>query len=159
MRLAIVALGSLLLAACGGAIADSPKDRTAAIEAVTAANAAKDRAMIARDREALARFYTEDYQVIDGRAGIHDKKNQVDFMTNSVELLKADSDQVKVEMLAPDTALVTGRLTGRYRMDGKESDFVERYTGIWVRQGQEWRVRHEHGSMLPEQGKKDGSSG
>ena len=156
MRLAIIIMGSLLLAACGAEVAAKPEDQKAAIEAVTAANSAKDRAMIARDREALAGFYTEDYQVIDSRAGIHDKKNQVDFMTNSVELLKADSDQVEVDMLAPDTALVTGRLTGRYRMEGKVSDFVERYTGVWVRQGQNWRVKHEHGSMLPE--RKDGNS-
>ena len=158
MRVATVLMGSLLLAACGSAVADKPENRTGAIEAVTAANAAKDRAMIARDADALAGFYTDDYQVIDARAGIHDKKNQVDFMTNSVELLEARSDQVKVEMLAPDAALVTGRLTGRYRMDGKESDFVERYTGVWVKQGQGWRVKHEHGSMLPEQAKKDGNS-
>jgi hypothetical protein len=50
-------------------------------------------------------------------------------------------------MLAPDAALVTGRLTGRYRMDKRESDFVELYTGVWVRQGETWRVRHEHGSL------------
>lgn len=158
MRVATMLTGLLLLAACGMASADKPEDQKAAIEAVTAANAAKDQAMIARDAEALASFYTDDYQVIDGQAGIHDKKNQVDFMTNSVELLKAESDQVKVDMLAPDTALLTGRMTGRYRMDGKETDFVERYTGVWVRQGRDWRVKHEHGSMQPEQPKKDENS-
>ena len=151
-----VTIGLLMLSACNAAVTDAPRERQSAIEAVTAANAAKDRAMIARDAEALAAFYTEDYQVIDSRAGIHDKKNQVDFMTNSVELLSADSDQVRVGMLGADAALVTGRLTGRYRMNGKESDFVERYTGVWVKQGEEWLVKHEHGSLLPEQGKKEG---
>ena len=159
MRVATVMMSSLLLAACGAAVADEAQDQQAAIAAVTAANAAKDRAMIARDPEALASFYTEDYQVIDSRAAIHDKKNQVDFMTNAVELLSAESDEVKVDMLAPDAALVTGRLTGRYRMDGKESDFVERYTGIWVKQGQDWLVKHEHGSNLPDQSNNDGNTG
>lgn len=158
MRVALLIMGSFVLAACDAAVDDKLQDGKAAIQAVTAANAAKDRAMIAREGQALAGFYTEDYQVIDSRASIHDKKDQVDFMTNSVELLKADSDEVKVGMLAPDAALVTGRLTGRYRMDGKESDFVERYTGVWVKQGQRWRVQHEHGSMLPEQTNKDGNS-
>lgn len=150
MRIAAAIMGSLLLTACAEAVADKPQDRKGAIEAVTAANAAKDRAMIARDPAALASFYTEDYQVIDSRAEIHGKTNQVDFMTKSVELLSADSDQVKVEILAPDAALVTGRMTGRYRMDGKVSGFVERYTGLWVKQGEAWRVKHEHGSMQPE---------
>lgn len=157
MRRATLVMGSLLLAACGSAGAE-PEEDPAAIAAVAAANAAKDRAMIARDPEALAAFYTEDYRVIDDDATIHDKKDQVAFMTQSVELLKAESDEVEVDMLSPDAALVTGRLTGRYRMDGKESDFVERYTGVWVRQGQDWRVRHEHGSMQPQPPAGDGGA-
>jgi ketosteroid isomerase-like protein len=150
MRVATLLSSSMLLAACGSAVVEKPEDQRAAIEAVTAANAAKDRAMIARDAKALASFYTDDYRVIGNDAQIHDKKDQVDFMTNSVELLKADSDEVEVEMLAPDTALLTGRMIGRYRLDGKESNFVERYTGIWVKKGQAWRVKHEHGSTQPE---------
>ena len=155
MRFATMVIGSLLLTACNPAGADKRQDDSTAIEAVMAANAAKDRAMVGRDAKALAAFYTDDYRVIDSRADIHDKENQVSFMINSVELLEADSDEVKVEMLAPDAALVTGRLTGRYRMDGKESDFVERYTGLWVRQGQHWRVKHEHGSMQPQPTEKE----
>ena len=121
---------------------ESPKD-------VLAANAAKDEAMIARDPERLARFYTNDYLLIDDDAALHDKPDQVQFMTQNVELLKARSDDVKVTMLAPGAALVTGRLTGRYRMDGKESDFTERYTGVWLREDGRWRVKHEHGSLVP----------
>jgi hypothetical protein len=70
-------------------------------------------------------------------------------MTQSVELLRAVSDDVQVTMLSPDVALLTGRRTGRYRMDNKEADFVERYTGVWLRQGKDWHVKHEHGSMEP----------
>jgi hypothetical protein len=39
-------------------------------------------------------------------------------------------------------------------MEGEESGFVERYTGVWVKQGEVWRVKHEHGSMQPDQTKK-----
>lgn len=149
MRGALMAMGAMLIAGCGPTAADNPGEGRTAAEAVISANAAKDRAMIARDAEALAAFYTDDYRVIDNRAEIHDKQNQVDFMTKSVELLSAKSDEVAVEMLAPNAALVKGRLTGRYRLDGKEADFVERYTGVWVKQGESWRVKHEHGSMEP----------
>lgn len=157
MRIISAIIASMLLAGCTKA-ADKSHDQKAVIDAVTAANFAKDRAMIRRDPQALASFYTEDYQVIDSQADVHGKENQVDFMTRSVELLNAGSDQVKVEVLSPDAALVTGRMTGRYRMDGKETNFVERYTGIWVRQGDRWRVKHEHGSMQPDETTK-GESG
>ena len=157
MRVATVIFGSLLLGACGAAVADKPRaeDEKALIEAVTAANAAKDRAMVAGDPAALASFYTDDYRVIDDRAGIHDKSNQVDFMTKSVDVLEARSEAVEVDMLSPDAALLTGQMTGRYRMNGKEDDFVERYTGVWVKLGQNWRVKHEHASILPKPEDKD----
>ena len=147
MRLIASMFAGLVLAGC----APSAPDEKAVTEAVIAANAAKDEAMIARDAAALGAFYTDDYSIIDDKAGIHDKKDQVEFMTQQVELLEARSDEVRVTMLAPDAALVTGRLAGRYRMDGKEADFTERYTGVWVREGGTWRVRHEHGSLVPEE--------
>jgi ketosteroid isomerase-like protein len=52
-------------------------------------------------------------------------------------------------MLGPDAALLTGRFKGRYRMGGKEADFTERYTSVWVREGKDWRVKHEHASLVP----------
>ncbi|HEU4497971.1 MAG TPA: DUF4440 domain-containing protein, partial [Sphingomicrobium sp.] len=59
-----------------------------------------------------------------------------------------------VAMLGPDAALVTGRFIGRYRYKGTETDFTERYTSIWVRDGERWRVMHEHTSIQPaEEGK------
>lgn len=145
MRLAIPLFASLLIASCD----DSRPAPPDAQVAVAAANAAKDAAMIAGDAAALERFYTDDYQVIDDDANVHGKSDQLEFMTRTVSLLRARSDDVRVTMLAPDAALVTGRLVGRYRMGGEESDFVERYTSIWVRHGDAWRVRHEHGSLVP----------
>ena len=71
-------------------------------------------------------------------------------MTTKVDLLDAKSDDIKVTPLGPDAALITGRFTGRYRMDGKENDFTERYTSIWQRTEGDWKVRHEHASLLPE---------
>jgi len=154
MRVATIVL-LLLVSACDGAqreqVASAKIDGAAeeAQNAVLTANAAKDGAMIARDATRLERFYTDDYLLIDDDAALHDKQDQVRFMTQNVELLRARSDDVKVTMLAPEAALVTGRLTGRYRMGGRESDFTERYTGVWLRQDGRWRVKHEHGSLVP----------
>ena len=145
MRPAISIFALLMLSGCG----EARHDQAAARDAVIAANAAKDQAMIARDAARLARFYTDDYLLIDDDANVHDKRDQVQFMTQNVELLNARSDDVQVTMLAPDAALVTGRLTGRYRIDNQESDFTERYTGVWVRRGEDWQAKHEHGSLVP----------
>ena len=124
-------------------------DQAEALKALEAANAAYDKALIDGDAKALARIYTDDFQIVDDDGAVHGKQDQIDFMTRKVDLLSATGDDVRVTMLGPDSALVTGRFTGRYRMDGKESDFVERYTSVWVRQNGEWKVRHEHASLLP----------
>ena len=117
--------------------------------ALLAANAAYDKALIDGDADALRRFYTDDFLIIDARAQVHGKADQVRFMTEQVDLLKGETDDVRVTMLSPETALLTGRLVGRYRMDGRENDFTERYTSIWVRDGEHWRLKHEHSSLAP----------
>lgn len=139
----VVAMG--LLAACNQSsiVRDNPEDQ------LRAANAQYDRALINGDAAALNRYYTDDFQIIDDKGAVHDKKNQVQFMTEQVDLLHARGDDIRVTMLGPDSALVTGRFLGRYRYKGKEENFIERYSSVWVRKGDQWRIRHEHSSTLP----------
>lgn len=138
----VVAMG--LLAACTqpSTLRDNPEEQ------LRAANAQYDRALIDGDAAALNRYYTDDFQIIDDKGAVHNKKNQVQFMTEQVDLLNARGDDVRVTMLGPESALVTGRFSGRYRYKGKEEDFTERYTSVWVRKDGQWRVRHEHSSKL-----------
>lgn len=146
-NIALLGAGAFL-AGCAVNIPDAGKSQ----REVEAANAGYDRALIAGDAAALDKYYTNDFQIIDDDGEIHDKQDQIGFMTKKVDLLNAQGDDVKVTMLGRDAALVTGRFTGRYRMEGKESDFTERYTSVWVRRGGEWKVRHEHASLVPKPG-------
>jgi len=114
-----------------------------------AANAQVNQALIDGDAATLNRYLTDDFEIIDDKGAVHDKQNQVQLMTQEVDLLNARGDELEVTMLGPDNALVTGRLSGRYRYKGKEDDFTERYTSVWVRKDGLWRVRHEHTSILP----------
>ena len=144
MRTAMLLLGAAALVGCG------EDERTAASteNALIAANAAKDRAMVAGDASALENFYTADYQVIDDDGKVHDKRNQVEFMTRSIDLLEASSADVNVSMLGKNAALVTGRMSGRYRDRQGEKAFTEQYTSVWVTEDSQWRVRHEHSSTV-----------
>ena len=144
MRTFCLMVSMSLLAACNQFSAQGkPEDQ------LRAANAEYDQALIDGDAAVLNRYYTEDFQIIDDKGAVHDKQNQVQFMTQQVDLLSARGDDVKVTMLGPESALVTGRFSGRYRYKGKEEDFTERYTSVWVRKDGQWRVRHEHASLLP----------
>ena len=145
MRLTTILIAATLVSACALRTADP----ATAERELRAANAAYDKALIDGDADALDSFYTADFQIIDDDADVHGKADQISFMTTQLDLLSARSDDVRVKILAADAALVTGRFAGRYRLEGKENDFTERYTSIWVREDGDWKIRHEHSSIVP----------
>src|SRR5687768_2757682 len=109
MRALALMVATGLIAACNqqSTEQDNPEDQ------LRAANAQYDQALIQGDAAALHRYYTDDFQRIGNDGAVHDKKNQVQLMTKEVDLLNGRGDDVKVTMLGPDSALVTGRFAGR----------------------------------------------
>ena len=144
MRAAVFVLSVITLSGC----TDDQRDAPSPIGVLVAANAAKDRAMVAGDGAALAKFYTSDYRVIDNDGNVHDRRDQIAFMTKEVDLLDAESADVRVTLLAKNAAVVTGVVKGRYRQEGRKQKFAERFTSIWVSEDSQWRVRHEHSSTI-----------
>lgn len=147
MRFLFAIAAAALLSAC----ADRAPDQEEAKRSLIAANEAYDQALIKQDAPALERIYADDFQIIDDDAKVHSKASQIQFMTKELDLLSARTDDVKVRMLGTNAALLTGRFSGRYRLGGKEADFVERYTSVWTRDGKDWRLSHEHSSVVPTQ--------
>jgi len=141
---AVLLLGASILAAC-----DEPESEThSTVQVVEAANAARDRAMLAGDGPALENFYTADYQIVDDGGNVRDRRNQVEFLTRRVDLVSAASSDVQIRMLSKNAALMTGRARGTYRQGGKERPFDERFSSIWVSEDSRWRLRHEHRSEV-----------
>lgn len=143
MRAAVPMIVLLMLAAC-----ERAPDQASAKQALLAANAAYDKALLDGDVAALQRFYHDEFQLVDQNGDVHDKQNQIKFMTETVDLLQGKGEGIQVEMLAPDAALLTGRFVSRYRMEGKEANSTQRFTSLWLRDGEDWRVRHEHVSNV-----------
>lgn len=145
MRKTTVTIMLAALAACS----DGGTNAETSTTELRAANAAYDRALIAGDAAALGRIFTDDFTIIDDDANVRGKREQIKTLTEVVDLLEARSDDVKIATLGADAALMTGRFTGRYRAGGKENTFTERYTSVWVREDGEWKVKHEHASVVP----------
>lgn len=145
MRYSVCFLAVLLLSC-----REAPREQAAGAEIVLrAANAAYDKALIDGNADALRRLYTDDFRMIGARAEVRGKADQIQLMTEKIDFLQAKSDDVRITMLSPDAALLTGRFIGRYRLEGQENNFTERYTSNWVRDGEQWRVKHEHSSTTP----------
>lgn len=145
MRLIFTLAATLLLFGCHG----REREDSSAVEELAKANSAYDAALIAGDAAALDRLYADDFRLIRADARVSNKADQIRAMTQQIDLIDAKSDQVRTVMLGPDAALMSGRFTGRFRADGKESSFVERYSAVWVREAGEWKLKHEHSSMAP----------
>lgn len=145
MRFIMMLFATVSLGSCGGPERDDSRARQELAEA----NAAYDAALIAGDAAALNRLYADDFQLIRADAEVMNKDQQIRLMTQEIDLIDGESDQVRTIMLGPDAALMSGRLTGRFRADGKEESFVERYSAVWVREDGTWKVKHEHSSIVP----------
>ena len=102
MRAAALLVGLSVLAGCG-----EPEAETHSTERMLeAANAEKDRAMVAGDAAALENFYTADYQLIDDDGEVHDKRSQVEFMTRDADLISAASSDVQVRLARTNSSLL-----------------------------------------------------
>lgn len=145
MRAAPFLAAFALLAACN----QGGRDEASFESAVRAANDEYNKSLIDGDAAALERYYTDDFQRIGNDGQVHSKQDQIASMSREVDLLQARGDEVAVTMLGPDSAIVTSRISGRYRYQGMDDDFTERYTSVWVHDGDRWRVRHEHATLVP----------
>jgi ketosteroid isomerase-like protein len=143
MKRVLPFLLAVTLAACsGGGVASE--------QALRQANEGYDRALLAGDRAALARIYADDYRYIGDDGEVRGKEEQISrSAAGEVQLLSAKSDDIAVTMIGDDGALVSGRFRGTFRAGPAVAGFTERYTTLWVREGDAWRLKHEHASLIP----------
>jgi ketosteroid isomerase-like protein len=121
---------------CGGAQAGDRED----VAKLTQLSHAWDQAIVAKKEAAVAGNMAEDFRIIDGQAGIGDKKQ---FLADILDA-RLTIDPYTVEdfevRLYGDVALLSGRthMTGKF--DGKPFESNYRYIDIYARRGGEWRI-------------------
>jgi ketosteroid isomerase-like protein len=133
--------GSHLVAAdsAGGAKAASAAEQ-ADVAKLTQLSNAWDKAIVAKDRKAVADNMGEDFRIIDGYGTVDGKAKFVDDILDA----KLTIDPYTVEdfevRLYGDMALLSGRthMTGKY--DGKAFDSNYRYIDIYARRGGTWKI-------------------
>ena len=142
---ALFGLFSFALIACS-ANRDDPIRLVSELEATSAAY---DKAIIDQDGATLERIFSEAYQDIGPDGVVRGKEEKIASLTDpNARLLSAQSDEVSVEVFG-DVALITGRFSGRFSSDGQEVRFNERFSTLWVQDGDEWRLHYEQVSEIP----------
>lgn len=141
-------LGAAALVVVAGCSAVSPRDDADA--ALLRTNLEYDAALVAGDAGALERLYAEDFVYLGPGAVVRDKRAQIAaFADGTIDLLEGRSDDVAVRRYG-DTAVMTGRFTGRVLDRGREYAFKERYSAVWVLDDGRWRLVLEHGTVVPD---------
>jgi len=114
--------------------------KTAIVEALTRQSDAWDKAIVKKDRAAVAANMADDFRSIDGAGTVEDKPAFVAGLMDE----KLTIDPYTVEdfdvRLFGDTALLSGhtRMTGRF--DGKPFTSHYRYIDIYAKRNGRWQI-------------------
>jgi ketosteroid isomerase-like protein len=141
IRFSALALIALLVSAC------APADRplTAATESAIADQLrsqadAWDKAIVDKDTAAIAANMSDDFLQIDGTGDIHDKAEFIALLTSPklvIEPYSVDELEIRVH---EGMAMLTGRTRMHGRWDGKPFESDYRYTDVYIREADHWRV-------------------
>jgi len=100
-----------------------------------------DKAIIRKDRAAIAENMAEDFRQISARGDVAGKAAFLDAITSPKLLINPYGvEDMDIRFYGNDVALVSGRtrMTGSY--DGKPFDSHYRYIDVYVRKEGKWRV-------------------
>ncbi len=148
----LFALALVGLPACTASVsAPSPAPGAAqadATAAVKAANEVYEKALMDGDAATLNRVLTEDFVFIGWEGELEGKAAFVRAATQEVDMTSSSPRDVVFRQLAPTVVQVTGIWEGDTVADGKSEHSVERFSNVWVRSADGWRIALEHTSPL-----------
>jgi ketosteroid isomerase-like protein len=125
---------------CGGSVATAAGSPDADVARLTQLSNAWDKAIVAKDRKAVADNMAEDFRIIDGGANVENKQQFVDGIIDpKLTINPYTVEDFEVKLLG-DTALLYGRsrMTGTF--DGKPFESNYRYIDIYTRRKGEWQI-------------------
>ena len=128
-----------LLSACAAPPA-TPSDEKALIAQLTRQADAWDKAIVRKDREAIAGNMSDDFRQIDASGGTEDKESfLLDILSPKLRIDPYTVEDFDVRLYG-DVALLSGRtrMTGAY--DGKPFATHYRYIDVYVRKNGVWQV-------------------
>jgi ketosteroid isomerase-like protein len=138
-------VGICILAAC----TSSPPIDSQRLE-LEEANRKYDAALLEGDRRVLGELYAEEFRYFGPKEVVRSKAEQIEALTSgAVDLISGGSSDVEV-LVFDSTAVLTGKFSGRVRVNGREFAFRERYSTVWVKRRNIWRLVLEHGSVIEE---------
>jgi ketosteroid isomerase-like protein len=149
-RLGVVAVAvALAWSWCCGDARAADATTNADVARLTQLSNAWDKAIVAKDRAAVAGNMREDFRIIDGQGEIGSKQQFVeDILDPKLVIDPYTVDEFDVRLYG-EVALLSGRthMTGKH--DGKPFESNYRYIDIYVKRSGEWRIVSVQITRLP----------
>jgi ketosteroid isomerase-like protein len=108
-----------------------------------------DEALLRGDSAWFERAFAEDYLLILGDASTVTKAQIVKGLASKEVTWQAANGRDMQVRLYGDIAIVTGRFSGKLREKGKSISTDERFTSVWIKNGDRWKAVSEHVSEMP----------
>jgi ketosteroid isomerase-like protein len=90
------------------------------------------------------RAFVDDYLLILGDATTYTKSEYIRQLTSRELIWETASGQDQRVRMYGDTAVVTGRFSGKGRLNGKPFTTDERFTSVWIKRNGRWTAVSEH---------------
>ena len=143
MRKLFAIAGAALVIACN-AMAASPEEQL-----ISQADA-WDKAIVRKDRAAIAGNMTEDFRQISARGAVAGKEAFLDTITSPKLVIHPYGVEDMDVRIYGDVALVSGRTRMTGSWDGKPFASHYRYVDVYVRKDGQWRVANVQVTELQE---------
>ena len=143
-----VIVGSLLLLAASAhaqPLSQSPKG---VVEEIRKVDRKRIQAQVNADRVALDEIYADDFIGIGPSGALRTKKDVLsDFASGNLKFQSITTDGVQIRVYG-NAAVETGLSTMKGQDAGKVVPEENRFTRVWIKQGDRWRLVANHYSNL-----------
>ena len=107
-------------------------------------------ALIKHDPAPIDKMLADDFIGTTPEGAVYTKAQLLESVKSSKEdIISMVDDEVKVHVYG-DAAVISARNTVKMRVEGKETNFQERYTDTWVKRDGRWRCVAGHNSVIPQ---------
>lgn len=109
-----------------------------------------DKAIVRKDRAAIEANLADDFRQIDGQGSLESKQSFVDgLMAAELELQPYTVEDLDLRLYGDNTALLSGRTRMRGKYQGEPFETHYRYTDVYIRQGEAWKIVSIQISKIP----------
>ena len=123
--------------------------REEAIREIEARDAARIRAAVACDVDALAEIYADSLRYTHSTATVEDKAGNLDKLRSGFYRYRGFTNVRREFQVHGDTALVFGDVQIDVAVDGKPKTVMSRYLAVWLRQDGVWRMGAWQSTPIP----------